>query len=174
MLTVARSSDELARLQERIGGYHLTADLSTGEGVDGLVDRCLAMLGHIDVWVNNAGLETSDAFVHLDRDTIRTVARLNFEAPLMLTRDVAAHMVARGSGHIVQMSSLAGTVPFPGMVAYTGTKAGLTHFTESLRIELAGTGVGLTVVAPGPLVRRARTPPGADRRLPPHRRSLHR
>jgi len=69
----------------------------------------------------------------------------------MLTRDVLDHMLARGSGHIVQMSSVAGSIPFPGLSAYAGSKAGLTGFTESLRLELADSPVQLTVVAPGPV-----------------------
>ena len=151
VMLIARSADKLAALAERLDGHWIEADLSEAANVDGLVDRCVDQLGHIDVWVNNAGVETQDAFANTQRDVIRVVARLNFEAPLMLTRDVLPHMVERGSGHIVQMSSVAGVIPFPGLTAYAGTKAGLTNFTESLRIELAGTGIGLTVVAPGPV-----------------------
>ncbi|MGA0238742.1 MAG: SDR family NAD(P)-dependent oxidoreductase [Acidimicrobiales bacterium] len=151
VLVVARSEDKLRAVAERIGGDHLVADLGSASDVDGLVDACLERLGHIDVWVNNAGLETNDAFADTDRDVVRAVNRLNLEAPMLLTRDVLDHMLPRRSGHIVQISSQAGVVPFPGFTAYCGTKAGLTNFTESLRLELKGCGVGLTVVAPGPV-----------------------
>lgn len=151
VFVIARSADKLKVIADRVRGRWMTADLAAADGVDGLVQKCLEQIGHIDVWVNNAGLETTDAFVHVDRDHIRTLARLNFEAPLMLTRDVLPHMIERGTGHIVQISSLAGTIPFPGLAAYSGTKAGLTNFTETLRLELKGTGVGVTVVAPGPV-----------------------
>jgi short-subunit dehydrogenase/phosphohistidine swiveling domain-containing protein len=151
VLVIARSADKLQAVAERIGGQSLTADLSTAEGVDGLVDRCLEAIGPIDVWINNAGIETSDAFVATDRNVVRTLARLNFEAPLMLTHDVVNHMLGRGQGHVVQLSSVAGAIPFPGLTAYAGSKAGLTSFTESLRLELADTPINLTVVAPGPV-----------------------
>lgn len=151
VLVVARSEDKLAVVADKVGGQYLVADLGTADGVDGLVDACVDKLGHIDVWVNNAGLETSDAFADTDRDLIRAVNRLNLEAPMMLTRDVLDHMLPRGSGHIVQVSSQAGVVQFPGFTAYCGTKAGLTNFTESLRRELKGCGIGLTIVAPGPV-----------------------
>ena len=151
VLVVARSVDKLAALADRIGGRYLAADLSTSEGVDGLVDKCVDAMGHVDIWINNAGVETSDAFAHTDRDTIRTVARVNFEAPVLLTKDALEHMLERGSGHIVQMSSVAAAITFPGLVAYAGTKAGLTHFNENLRVEVAGHNIGLTVVAPGPV-----------------------
>jgi len=151
VLVVARSGDKLAAVADRIGGHALTADLSTADGVDGLVGRCVDTLGHIDVWMNNAGIETSDAFATTDRGDVRDLVRLNFEAPLMLTHDVVNHMLGRDSGHIVQMSSVAGAIPFPGLTAYAGSKAGLTNFTESLRLELAHTPIGFTVVAPGPV-----------------------
>jgi len=151
VMVVARSADKLQSVAARVGGHSLTADLSTAEGVDGIVDRCIEVLDHIDVWVNNAGIETTDSFVATDRSLVRNLARLNFEAPLLLTQDVVRHMLARGSGHVVQVSSVAGTIPFPGLTAYAGSKAGLTNFTESLRMELAATEINFTVVAPGPV-----------------------
>lgn len=151
VLVVARSGDRLAAVADRIGGDHLVADLTDAEQVDTLVDRCIARLGHIDVWVNNAGVETEDAFVHLERSSVRSLVRLNVESTMMLTRDVLPHMLRRGTGHIVQMSSVAGVVPFPGMAAYSGSKAALTHFSETLRVELKGYPIGITVVAPGPV-----------------------
>jgi len=151
VLLVARTETKLKTIAKRIDGDYVVADLGAVDGVDGLVDQCVEKLGHIDVWVNNAGLETSDGFADTDREQIRAVARLNFEAAVLLTRDVLDHMLPRGEGQIVQVSSMAGTVQFPGFTAYCGTKAGLTNFTESLRRELKGCGIGLTIVAPGPV-----------------------
>lgn len=151
VLVAARSEDKLRHVAAGIVGDHVVADLTNPDDVDGFVQRCLDTLGHIDVFVNNAGVETATSFATTDRDDLRTIARLNFEATLLLTRDVLPHMLERGSGHIVQMSSIAGAIPFPGLAAYAGTKAGITNFTESLRLEIKGTGVDLTVVSPGPI-----------------------
>ena len=149
VVVVARPSRELDGVAEALGATAIAADLATPDGVDGLVERCIGQLGHVDVWVNNAGVETNESFVGTDRADIRRLLRINLEAPMLLTHDVVGHMLRRGSGHVVQISSAAGVVPFPGLTAYAGSKAGLTHFTESLRLELKGTGVGFTVVAPG-------------------------
>lgn len=150
VLVVARSEDKLRAVSERVVGEYVVADLTDPADVDGLVVRCLDTLGHVDVWINNAGVETSTSFPTTPRDDIRRLARLNFEATVLLTRDVLDHMLPRDRGHIVQMASVAGAIPFPGLAAYAGSKAGVTNFTESLRIELKRTNIGLTVVSPGP------------------------
>lgn len=149
VVVVARPSPELAAVSDRLGATAIEADLAAPDGVDGLVERCIEQLGHVDVWVNNAGVETNASFVGTDRDDVRRLLRVNLEAPMLLTHDVVRHMLGRGSGHVVQVSSAAGAVPFPGLTAYAGSKAGLTHFTESLRLELKGTGIDVTVVSPG-------------------------
>ena len=151
VLVAARSEDKLRELAGRIVGDYIVADLTNPDDVDGFVGTCLDALGHIDVFVNNAGVETSTSFATTDRNDLRTIARLNYEATLLLTRDVLPHMLERGSGHIVQISSVAGAIPFPGLAAYAGTKAGITNFTETLRLEIKGSGVDLTVVSPGPV-----------------------
>ncbi|MEL6893197.1 MAG: SDR family NAD(P)-dependent oxidoreductase, partial [Actinomycetota bacterium] len=151
VLVAARSEEKLRAVSDRIVGDHLVVDLTDPDGVDSFVPRCLDVLGHIDVFVNNAGIETNRSFAATPRDDLRRLARLNFEAPLLLTRDALPHMLERNRGHIVQMASVAGAIPFPGLAAYAGSKAGLTNFTETLRIELKRTGVGLTVVSPGPV-----------------------
>lgn len=148
---VARSADKLQALSAETGCQHLVADLTQAEELDAVVRRSTGVLGGVDVFVNNAGVETNTAFTDTPRADLRKLARLNFEAVMLLTRDVLPGMLDQGSGHIVQMSSVAGAIPFPGLAAYAASKAGITHLTENLRLELAATSIGLTVVAPGPV-----------------------
>jgi short-subunit dehydrogenase len=70
---------------------------------------------------------------------------------MVLTRQVLPGMLARRKGHLVYLSSLAGTGGFPGLAVYAGTKAGLTNFVASIRMELRDTPITTTVVAPGPV-----------------------
>lgn len=148
---VARNTDALKTLADDLGGYAFTADLLDRDQVDELIARVELEAGPIDVLVNNAGLETSEPFERIDTETIRAVTRLNLEAPVVLTRQVLPGMLARRKGHIVFMSSLAGTGGFPGMAVYAGTKAGISNFTASLRMEMRDTPITTTVVAPGPV-----------------------
>lgn len=151
VLVAARSTAKLEEVAGRIGGKFLTVDLTDADSVDSFIPKCRDELGSIDVLVNNAGLETDNAFTDMDPSVLRSVARLNYEAPLILTRAVLPEMLDRGSGHIVNISSVAGAIVFPGLAAYAGTKAGLTNWSETLRMELKGSGIGITVVCPGPV-----------------------
>ena len=101
--------------------------------------------------VNNAGLVHTKFLVNQSIDEVRSVARLNLETPMVLTRHLLPRMMERDQGHLVYTSSLAGTAGFPGLSVYCGTKAGLFNFVAALRLELRGTSIGTTVVAPGPI-----------------------
>ena len=148
---VARSVDSLRRVADETGGNAVVADLSDDHSVDGLMEHIESTHGRVDVLVNNAGLETTVPFATEDPRAIRAVSRLNYEVPLVLSRHVLPGMLHRGSGHIVFVSSLAGTAGFPGMAVYCGTKAGVLNFFASLRRELKHSPVGLTVLSPGPV-----------------------
>jgi uncharacterized protein len=148
---VARNHDALVRVADAISGNVFVADLTDDAVVDGLVEKIEAQFGPIDVLVNNAGLETSTPFAVEDEREIRAVSRVNLEVPMLLTRHVLPQMLARNSGHIVFVSSLAGTAGFPGMAVYGATKAGILNFVNGLARELKATNVNITTLSPGPV-----------------------
>ena len=147
----ARSPEALAAVAAAAGGRAFPVDLLSPAEVDALVPRVEAEAGPIDVLVNNAGVETSH-WLHLDGpQPVRDAIRLNLEAPAVLTQAVLPGMLARGRGHLVYTSSLAGSAGFPGLTVYAATKAGLNNFVASLRLELRDSPVGFTLVAAGPI-----------------------
>lgn len=148
---VARGAESLRAVAAEVGGRAVVADLSDDAVVDGLVADIESAHGPIDVLVNNAGLETTLPFAVEDERSVRAVSRLNLEVPMMLARHVLPRMLDRGSGHLVFVSSLAGTAGFPGMAVYGATKAGVLNFVNSLRWELRSTPVHVTVLSPGPV-----------------------
>jgi len=148
---VARSKAELEQVAADIGGTAFVTDLLDQHQVDDLIGRVEAEAGPIDVLVNNAGLETDDQHANVDIERIRALSRVNFEAPMVLTRNVIRGMHARGKGHLVFLSSVAGTSGFPGIATYAGTKAGINNFVASIRLELKNTAINTTVIAPGPV-----------------------
>lgn len=151
MVVVARSEGDLRTVADEVGGHAVVVDLSDPAAVEALVPRVEADLGPIDVLVNNAGVETVDMAAVIDPADVRTATRVNLEAPMVLTRYALPGMLDRGRGHIVYLSSIAGSSGFPSMATYCATKAGINGFVAALRMELKGSPVRTTLVAPGPV-----------------------
>ena len=151
MVVAARSEGDLRTVADEVGGHAVVVDLSDPAAVEALVPRVEADLGPIDVLVNNAGVETVDMAAVIDPADVRTATRVNLEAPMVLTRYALPGMLDRGRGHIVYLSSIAGSSGFPSMATYCATKAGINGFVAALRMELKGSPVRTTLVAPGPV-----------------------
>ncbi|EAQ00683.1 probable oxidoreductase protein [Janibacter sp. HTCC2649] len=149
---VARTLEPLQALGQATGGKAFPADLCDPETLHGLVGRVEARHGPVDVLVNNAGVDATGFLTDLTAQDLRRAIDLNLTAPLELCRQVLPGMLARRSGHLVNISSLAGVATFPGLAVYGGSKAGLTHATSGLRADLRGTPVGTLTVEIGPVV----------------------
>ena len=145
---LARSADELAAIADRIGAKYIVIDI-TDPAARSTALAQIEAAGPVDVWINNAGIETHGLFVEHDPEEITKLFAVNLEAPVQFCRAVLPSMIERGSGHIVNVSSLAMAVTTPRFATYGASKAGLSAFAESLRVELDGTGVGLTTVEIG-------------------------
>jgi uncharacterized protein len=148
---VARTEPAIKDLAAELDGTPHPADLSDPSEVRGLVERIEGDGGPIDVLVNNAGIEEAGRFDRQSADDVERAFQVNLLAPAELCRQAIPGMLARGRGHIVNVSSLAGTGVFPGMVVYSSTKAGLTQLTAGLRAELRGTPIRTTLVELGPV-----------------------
>jgi short-subunit dehydrogenase len=125
------------------------ADLADVGQTAALVDQAEATVGPLDLLVNNAGIEVAAAYPAFTDEELAVIARVNLIAPMVLTRHALPGMLARGRGHIVTVSSLAGRSGIAYNVPYATTKAGLVGFNRSLRAELAGSPVGASVICPG-------------------------
>jgi short-subunit dehydrogenase len=105
--------------------------------------------GGIDLLVNNAGIPKRRHVTALDIDTITQVMHINYLSPMRLTMALLPQMLERGSGTIVNVSSIAATLSAPGESAYDASKAALTAFSEAMAVDLWETGIKITVVYPG-------------------------
>ena len=146
---VARSAGPLEELAAELGGTAVTADLIDAAAREGLIARVEAEAGPVDVLVNNAGIDATGALTAAAPEDLTRLVTLNLLTPMELSRQALPGMIERGRGHVLMMSSLAGTAALPGMAAYASSKSALTHFTAGLRAELRGLPVGTTVVEVG-------------------------
>ena len=144
----ARTDAALEPIVDELGAEPLAGDLADPAVADALVDRALAG-GPVDVLINNAGIEIVGHVAEQDPEDLRRVFDVNLSVPATLSRHVLPHMLERGGGRIVNISSMASVVNTPGWASYSASKAGLSSFSRSLRSELQGTGVGVTVVEVG-------------------------
>lgn len=124
------------------------ADLSTADGCDAVAELCDAHHVTPDILVNNAGIAVAGRLDHVPRERWETLMQLNLLAPMRLCDRFLPAMLERGSGHIVNISSIAGWIGSQGLSSYCASKFGLRGFGESLAGELQGTGVNVTNVYP--------------------------
>lgn len=146
---VARSPEQVAA---DLGARALPCDLADRSAREGLVARAEERAGRpVDVLVNCAGVDEAAGMLEVTAEQMARLFEVNLLAPAELARQAVPGMVARGRGHLVDVSSGFSTVSSPGLVPYAASKAGLSHFHAGLRLELRGTGVGTTLVEPGPV-----------------------
>lgn len=140
-----RRAEVLEPLAAELGGRALAADLADPAAPA----RLLAEAGEVDVLVANAGLPASGALNSFSEGEIDRALTVNLRAPMLLAHGLTEAMIARGRGHLVFMSSLAGRAAPTGSSIYSATKFGLRGFGLALREDLAPTGVGVSVILPG-------------------------
>jgi short-subunit dehydrogenase len=140
-----RRVDVLEPLARELGARAIASDLSVPDAPE----RLLADAGEVDVLVANAGLPGSGRLTSFSEEQIDRALTVNLRAPMLLAHGLADAMVARGSGHLLFMSSLAGKAGAPGNSVYAATKFGLRGFALALREDLAPKGVGVSVILPG-------------------------
>jgi glucose 1-dehydrogenase len=126
------------------------ADFSDPSSAERLVAEVIRRLGHLDVLVNNAGMgEGADSSLEIDTATFIEVMNVDLVAPFILAREAAKHMVERGSGSIINVTSVHEAIPNEGAAAYCGAKGGLKMVTKVMALELAPKGVRMNTIAPG-------------------------
>jgi len=139
----------LARCQEHAPESQMwTVDLSDLDGIAGFAKEVDGALGGVDVLVNNAGIPKRRHATELEPAVVESVMAINYFSPVRLTLALLPGLIERG-GRIVNISSIAARLGPPREAAYSASKAALTAWSESLKVDLADTGVDVHVVNPG-------------------------
>ncbi len=146
---LGRDLPALGALAESSGVTVQRVDLESAGGLRQFVEQALPDLPPMDILVNCAG---SGRFAPLAQHSAEDIERLiavNVRAPISLTKAVLPGMRQRGRGRVVNVASIAGCLGVPNETVYSASKGALAVFSRALDAELAGTGVGVTVVTPG-------------------------
>jgi short-subunit dehydrogenase len=156
VILAARRVDRLHALDQKIedeGGESLVipVDVTDRAEIEIMVQSALDIYGQIDILFNNAGFGRLNWLEDMDpqRD-IELQVQANLLGVIQVTRAVLPHMLARGSGHIINMSSIAGLIAAPMYTIYSATKFGVRAFTDALRREVYPFGIRVSTIFPGP------------------------
>lgn len=127
----------------------IECDVRFEDNVKSVARAALERWDHVDVLVNNAGSELNRSYDETTVEEWDRVLDTDLKGPWLMCKHLVPHMVERGSGSVINISSLNGLVGFPLSTAYGGAKGGLVVFTRDMAIELATTGVRINCVCPG-------------------------
>lgn len=146
----AQQGELLVETLRAVSGWALCilADLSSHQGIDHLVSETRKAVDQIDILVNNAGIFPMAETAKIDEATFDEVIATNFKAPFFLTAAFAPQMVERGSGKIINITTVLAHKGFPGAALYGATKAALALLTKAWAAEFGPGGVNVNAIAP--------------------------
>jgi short-subunit dehydrogenase len=167
VVAVARRADRLGGVIEECrqsapGSDYVACDLRDEVAATRLCGDLWERFGAIDVLVNNAGVPMRRQVTALTMADVDEVLHLNYRIPVAMTLAILPRMTRRGRGTIVNVSSLGGRLGIAGEAAYCASKFALCGFTEAASMDLAGTGVELRLILPGPIDTEVWDQPGQD------------
>ena len=150
VVLMARSADAIEEIAAEIGGLAVTGDVADYGDMDRAVAAAVDRFGGLDILINNAGLALGlEPLYEGDIDQWEEMIDANIKGLLYVSRAVIPQMKTKGTGHVVHIGSIAGEMAYPGGNVYCATKAAVHSLSKSMNIDLQGTGVRVSNVAPG-------------------------
>ena len=167
---IARRRDRLGEVltdcrRTSPGSAMWVADLADTAGLGELALGAWEALGGIDVLINNAAIPKRRPVAALEPDEVEDVMRVNFFAPMRLMLAVLPRMLARGSGLIVNVSSVGGRLGIIHETAYCASKFALCGWSEAMAVDLHGSGISVKLIEPGPVDTEIWDRPGSEKPL---------
>lgn len=146
-----KGAEETLRLINDFGGYGkiIKGDISDFNTCASIVDETLKAFGKIDILINNAGRSEIGLFMDSTKESIDNLIGVNLLGTMYMAKNVLNHMISRGTGSIVNISSIWGDVGASCEVVYSTSKGGLNLFTKSLAKEVSAMGIRVNAIAPG-------------------------
>lgn len=153
IVLVGRSKEKLVETEKKLCKFNVKTlvcpcDVSDKSQVSEMSKTILKKFGRIDILVNNAGFAVYGKVSDLDIEQIESQMATNYFGMIYCIKNFLPKMLEQNSGHIVNVASVAGSFGLPGIASYCATKFAMLGFSEGLKQELKGTGIGVTVVSP--------------------------
>lgn len=150
----SRTEEDLQILEDELGlppedVLILTGDVSDPAFVERMTQDVVTHFGRIDVLINNAGMRFRKAFLEITLEEWNRVQQVNAGSVFLLCQAAGRVMLAQGSGKIVNMASVVGTLGLPELVGYAASKGAIISLTKALALEWAEAGINVNAIAPG-------------------------
>jgi len=149
LVLTARREERLSQACGELDAAALVGDVTDPTLPQRLLDLALSTYGRCDVIVNNAGVIEVGPIASIDIENVCRMVRVNVEAAYRVSYTFVRHFREQDHGHVINLSSVLGSKVRPTAGAYAGTKYAIEALSEALRMELAGTSVGVTCIEPG-------------------------
>ena len=153
IILVARTKNKLEQVENQLKQFNVTTlvcpcDVSKKEQVENMSKIVLKKFNSVDILINNAGFAIYGSVFDLSIDEIESQMETNYFGMIYCTKNFLPLMLKQKSGHVVNVASVAASFGLPGIASYCASKFAMLGFSEGLKHELSGTGVGITVVSP--------------------------
>lgn len=150
-IVIGRDETKLKAAKKILGknGTTIQFDLTDLKKIPALVSDIHNKYGHIDVLVNNAGINLKKNFTEVTDEEFQKVLHTNVNAVFSLSREVVKVMEKQGNGSIINISSMAAMYGLPKVIAYTASKSALEGMTTAMAVELSPKGIRVNAIAPG-------------------------
>jgi NAD(P)-dependent dehydrogenase (short-subunit alcohol dehydrogenase family) len=148
---VGRDKQKLEDARQQLGdnAFARPCDLTQLSSIPAFVEKLVAEFGQIDILVNNAGVNMKKDFTEVSDEEFQNVLNINLNAVFALSREVVKHMIPKGSGSIINISSMAAQYGIPKVIAYSASKTAIEGMTRAMAVELSPMGIRVNAIAPG-------------------------
>jgi len=141
------AATEIRALNRKV--MSVTADVSSKDDVNRMVEAAANAFGHIDIMVNNAGVTRDQLLMRMTDEEWDTVLNIDLKSAFLCTRAVVRHMLRQRSGRIISIASVVGIIGNASQTNYSAAKAGIIGFTRSVAKEVGSRGITANAIAPG-------------------------